>query len=117
MVRLLFLKFVFVLMIPSKLFAQTTATNGEEENEIFLLKNQIIQQNEWVQIYPNPSLGELTIVSELTAEVFIVSESGNYIKNITLSENEAQILELPKGNYVVNVKSGDRIIPKRIIVN
>jgi hypothetical protein len=92
-------------------------TPNGNENEIFRLKTVIDEQNDWVQIYPNPSFGEVTLISELNASVFIVAESGNYIENLMLDANEAQQLLLPKGNYIVNIKSADRIIPKRIIVN
>jgi hypothetical protein len=117
MFRLVILNLVCVFLMAPYGSAQNTEASNQEENEIFFLKSQILQQNDWIQIYPNPSFGELTLVSELQSEVFIVSETGNYIKNITLLENEAQLIELPKGNYIVNIKSGDRIIPKRVLVN
>ena len=109
-----------ILMIPMgfllsfDLIGQTQSAN---ENEIFRLKTVIEEQNDWVQIYPNPSFGEVTLISEFKADVYIVAETGNYIENLNLTENEAQQINLPKGNYIVNVKSGDRIIPKRVIVN
>lgn len=109
-----------ILMIPlcfSLSFDLTGQSQNANENEIFRLKTVIEEQNDWVQIYPNPSFGEVTLISELNASVFIVAETGNYIENLSLTENEAQQINLPKGNYVVNVKSGDRIIPKRVIIN
>lgn len=109
-----------IIMIPlcfGLSFVLVGQTQNANENEIFRLKTVIEQQNDWVQIYPNPSHGEVTLISELNALVFIVAETENYIENLSLTENEAQQIILPKGNYIVNVKSGDRIIPKRIIVN
>ena len=101
-------------LLSFDLIGQTQSAN---ENEIFRLKTVIEEQNDWVQIYPNPSFGEVTLISEFKADVYIVAETGNYIENLNLTENEAQQINLPKGNYIVNVKSGDRIIPKRVIVN
>ncbi len=104
----------FGLFISFDLLSQAENIN---ENEILRIKTVIAEQNDWVQIYPNPSYGEITLISEMYADVFIVAETGNYVQNITLLENEEQQIILPKGNYIVNVKSGDRIIPKRVIVN
>jgi hypothetical protein len=114
MCRLKILMIPLCFLLSFDLIGQTQNAN---ENEIFRLKTVIEEQNDWVQIYPNPSFGEVTLISELNASVFIVGETGNYIENLNLTENEAQQINLPKGNYIVNVKSGDRIIPKRIIVN
>lgn len=113
---LLVLKVVFALFISAKCYGQTTNANVQEENEIVLVKNRIIQQNDWAAIYPNPSYGSITLISEMTAHVFIVSEAGNYTKNMELIENESYVLELPKGNYVIHFKSGERMLPKRIVV-
>ena len=114
MCRLKNLMIPLCLLLSFDLIGQTQNVN---ENEIFRLKTVIEEQNDWVQIYPNPSFGEVTLISEFKADVFIVAESGNYIENLNLNENESQQLLLPKGNYIVNIKSADRIIPKRIIVN
>jgi hypothetical protein len=113
---LLVLKVVIALSISAKYYSQTTSTNVLEENEIVLIKNRIIEQNDWAAIYPNPSYGSVTLISEMPAEVFIISETGTYIKNIKLIENETHILELPKGNYIIHFKSAERMLPKRIVV-
>jgi len=114
MCRLKILMIPWCFLLTFDLIGQTQNVN---ENEIFRLKTVIEEQNDWVQIYPNPSFGEVTLISELNASVYIVAETGNYIENLSLTENEAQQINLPKGNYIINVKSGDRIIPKRVIVN
>jgi hypothetical protein len=84
-------------------------------------ENMIINNNSEIHIYPNPNSGLFTIklenLSEGTIQIMDINGSLVYSKNIKNKEFEVNIQEQPAGIYFIQVKSGKKIITKKIIKN
>ena len=110
----IFLIFQIILGFGN-LFCQTLIS--QEENKIISLREDIIKQNDWAQVYPNPSFGIINISSMVAADVYIISTTGDYVQNEHISADYPLEMELKKGQYIINIKSQEQILVKRIIVN
>jgi hypothetical protein len=72
-----------------------------------------------IQIYPNPSFGELTISSEEDLELELVNELGQLIGNIELNEKNNHrtcMNNLSPGVYFLNSKDPSKKVNKKIVV-
>ena len=86
--------------------------------------SNLATNNDALHIYPNPSSGSFTLeLPEMDniATVSIINITGEMIETRILENTSAQkvIFELkniPVGNYIINVNSGDRIYHEKLII-
>ena len=71
-------------------------------------------QNE-IGVYPNPSIGDFTIVGEGINSVSVISIEGRLLKTIETSGNECHINGLPNGVFVLKIDTNQGIIVNKIV--
>ena len=71
-----------------------------------------------ISIYPNPANNNVTITSNNAKELVIFNSVGKEVKIITnpLSTENINISDLPKGIYFVQVKNGNSILTKKLVI-
>lgn len=70
-----------------------------------------------IQVYPNPSSGNIRIVSTLdeVKELYVYDLSGRLIETFKIFDNAA-ILNLPKGAYVISIPMKGQMVNKKIVI-
>ena len=71
-------------------------------------------QNE-IGVYPNPSIGDFTIVGEGINSVSVISIEGRLLKTIETSGNECHINGLPNGVFVLKIDTSQGVIVNKIV--
>lgn len=111
------------MVINGKAYVGTGGTNSAyycdwwEYNPSLVGVNETVTENTF-SVFPNPSNGNFTVNSEITkGEIVIYNVEGEKI----LSENssgktEIDLTNQPKGIYFVQIKSGEQISSKKIII-
>jgi hypothetical protein len=93
-----------------------SATASSENLEI----PELAQNNSQVSIFPNPSTGFVTIKSSEDAvhtEIRIFDYMGKQLNDRTISVSEREtILELPRGNYILEVKTSEGMFREKVII-
>ncbi|MBI3238927.1 MAG: T9SS type A sorting domain-containing protein [Flavobacteriia bacterium] len=82
--------------------------------------NEISKAGENLNIYPNPSSGNLTISYNSALELTLVNELGQFIKTLSLNETNhysVAITGLAKGIYFVSGIKNDLKFNQKIVVN
>ena len=85
------------------------ASSGVDNEELYNL----------VEVYPNPSSGEVTItIPPQTSKVQIYSAEGNLIREIRIADPDGSIkCSFPQsGIYILRVYSGDQVISKKVVI-
>lgn len=101
----------------------TTITNGLYWQPTAATGLSTITNNLSAEVFPNPFENTLQIKLENTLEnieINIFNSQGKLIKSIsTTAKNELAISteELPKGLYAITIKTGDKLLNKKIIKN
>ncbi|KQT20647.1 secretion protein [Chryseobacterium sp. Leaf405] len=78
-----------------------------KDSGIVLATNEAKSVKKEVNIYPNPTKGPLYITSENNSKLEVYNQSAQLVKTIEArkGENEADISELPTGNYIIKSPS------------
>ena len=71
-------------------------------------------QNE-IAVYPNPSMGDFTVVGEGINSVSVISVEGKLLKTIETSGNECHINGLPNGVFVLKIDTNQGVIVNKIV--
>ena len=71
-------------------------------------------QNE-IAVYPNPSMGDFTIVGDGINLVSVVSFEGKLLKTIEVNGNECHINGLPNGVFVLKIDTDQGVIVNKIV--
>ena len=71
-------------------------------------------QNE-IGVYPNPSIGDFTIVGEGINSVSVISVEGKLLKTIVVNGNECHINGLPNGVFVLKIDTDQGVIVNKIV--
>ena len=71
-------------------------------------------QNE-IGVYPNPSMGDFTIVGDGINLVSVVSFEGKLLKTIEVNGNECHINGLPNGVFVLKIDTNHGVIVNKIV--
>ena len=71
-------------------------------------------QNE-IAVYPNPSMGDFTIVGDGINLVSVVSFEGKLLKTIEVNGNECHINGLPNGVFVLKIDTNHGVIVNKIV--
>ena len=85
--------------------AAVNAVNPDAVNET---------QNE-IAVYPNPSIGDFTIVGEGINSVSVISVEGKLLKTIEVNGNECHINGLPNGVFVLKIDTDQGVIVNKIV--
>jgi hypothetical protein len=93
--------------ISSMFIAKLTGTNGIEN----------IENNEDIQIYPNPAASSINIQTSEKASIKIINMKGQVIKNIYNVAHNAKIdvSNLTNGIYIIKAISEKGITTKKLI--
>ncbi|MBK8557426.1 MAG: thiol protease/hemagglutinin PrtT [Lewinellaceae bacterium] len=85
--------------------------------------HNVLADSPLLSVYPNPSTGNLTISLEgnNAMESYTLSDlSGRVVKNVQLSQSVQQataaLRSLPKGMYMLQVRSGDKVFTEKIVL-
>jgi hypothetical protein len=73
-----------------------------------------------VIVYPNPSQGEINVTFNSPAELLLLSETGQLIRNLSLNDEngyKANVTGLSSGMYFITGQSGDLRIREKIIIS
>ena len=71
-------------------------------------------QNE-MAVYPNPSMGDFTIVGDGINSVSVISIEGKLLKTIEVNGNECLIDGLPNGVFMLKIDTGNGVIVNKIV--
>ena len=71
-------------------------------------------QNE-IGVYPNPSIGDFTIVGDRINSVSVFSIEGKLLKTIEVYGNECHINGLPNGVFVLKIDTNQGVIVNKIV--
>ncbi len=78
--------------------------------------NDKIESNQAVDIYPNPTSSQLSIVSDLQiTEIDIVDISGKTIMTIEQNTGSINIADLPAGVYLIKLVTDKKTITRKLI--
>ncbi len=95
---------------PSKLFSDES-----EEMVEFTLSLTDLEQN-IISVYPNPATDYLNVTGTNIEEISIVSTDGKLLLHSEAS-NTISVDQLQSGVYFVKIKTADKVVSKKIIVN
>jgi len=74
-----------------------------------------------IKIYPNPVSNKLNLVFDrpMRVDISLTDITGKQAYSITLNTNKTTINTqgFPKGAYILSVKTGDKTLTKKIIIN
>lgn len=88
-------------------------------NDDLLDINKISLTNSIINVYPNPAIDKITLSSEIPlnkAEVNIYSISGSLVSVMNLGFNkEIDISSLPKGSYILKVKTVETTLVNKFV--
>ncbi|WP_312902166.1 T9SS type A sorting domain-containing protein, partial [Chryseobacterium taichungense] len=78
-----------------------------KDSNLVLAANDVKASKKANNVYPNPTSGPLTIEATENSKFEVYSQSGQLVKTIEARKgvNQADISELPKGNYLVKSSS------------
>jgi hypothetical protein len=95
----------------------TSSSTPNGNNEVVEDINISTDPNCCFELYPNPAIDNITIEIQQQATIEILSIEGQLIKSISSSDNKTNIdvSALPKGMYVVEVKTENGIKMKKFI--
>ncbi|MEP1096121.1 MAG: T9SS type A sorting domain-containing protein [Cyclobacteriaceae bacterium] len=68
-----------------------------------------------VRLYPNPVTGQLNIESSETVEIVIFDLEGKKMKSAMISQGKIDVSNLPKGLYLLKIKSDDYLKTEKLI--
>ena len=68
-----------------------------------------------VAVYPNPSMGDFTVVGEGINKVSIYSAEGKLLQTMRINGSECHIEGLPNGVYVLKIDTDEGIIVNKIV--
>ena len=71
-------------------------------------------QNE-IAIYPNPSMGDFTVVGDEIHQVSVISIDGKLLKTIEVNGNECHIDGLPNGVFMLKIDTNQGVIVNKIV--
>jgi hypothetical protein len=96
-------------------YAGLDAFTWVKDTGIVLATAEVKTAKKELAIYPNPTNGPLTIVSEENLQAEIYGLDGRLLKNLDLKNgvNQADISELPNGVYILKTSSGSSKIIKK----
>ena len=92
----------------SGLLDALAAVNAVDPDAVNETKNKI-------GVYPNPSLGDFTIVGEEINSVSVISIEGRLLKTIETSGSECHINGLPNGVFVLKIDTDQGVIVNKIV--
>jgi len=109
---------------PSPPAAPPPAANAEEDMATVAdMFGGISDNNDLINVYPNPTNGSLTIDflgEETTATIRVVNFQGGIILETDINKQLIKILDLrflPEGMYIIVINNGESQITKKIIKN
>lgn len=73
------------------------------------------KENE-IDVFPNPSYGEIHILGTEKADVFIYDAMGNLVKEVFFFNQKIDVTDLPLGLYFVLINADKGITHKRLII-
>ncbi len=92
--------------------------NGTGINTMKISENELIDN---IKVYPNPALNELNITFEkpVTADISLTDITGKQVYTNSLQEKDIKIstTEFPKGIYILSIKTVNKNLTKKIIIN
>ena len=68
-----------------------------------------------IGVYPNPSMGDFTIVGEGMNSISVFSYEGKLLKTIEINGNECHINGLPNGVFVLKIDTNQGVIVNKIV--
>ena len=76
-----------------------------------------VDDQKLINIYPNPTSHQLTIVSDQTKidEVGILDNTGRILKILTKDFNSINVTDLAPGIYYLRIISGKKVISRKFI--
>lgn len=83
-----------------------------------VVANNDINNKSQIKIYPNPATNHIFISvpdNDENAVVSLFSALGNEVKVVFKNSYELDISNLPKGNYIVQVKTGSSVFHRKIV--
>jgi len=93
--------------------------NGTGINTMSISENELSYNN--IKIYPNPVSNKLNLVFDrpMRVDISLTDITGKQAYSITLNTNKTTINTqgFPKGAYILSVKTGDKTLTKKIIIN
>jgi len=75
-----------------------------------------VDDDEQIQIYPNPSNDMIEIIGINTGEITIYDSAGKIIKNLNYTNPQIGVADLPSGLYLLQIRSNDDLFIRKIIV-
>lgn len=66
-------------------------------------------------VYPNPSMGDFTVVGEGIKEILVLSLDGKLLKTIKANGKECRIESLPNGIFVLKIDTENGVILNKIV--
>jgi len=96
-------------------YAGLDAFTWVKDTGIVLATNEAATLQKRMSIYPNPTIGPLSITAESPTQAEIYSQDGKFLKNLEMKKgtNQADISELPNGVYILKTSSGSSKIIKK----
>ncbi|MBN2891802.1 MAG: T9SS type A sorting domain-containing protein [Bacteroidales bacterium] len=79
--------------------------------------SDILEVNEQMQVYPNPSTGIIYLPDYKKIETILIYDiEGRFVSKIIPSQNEQNLGVLPKGIYILVMKTHDSLFSQKIIL-
>ena len=84
------------------------AVNAVDPDAVSETRNEI-------GVYPNPSMGDFTIIGDGMDSVSVISAEGKLLKTIEVNGNECYINGLPNGVFVLKIDTSQGVIVNKIV--
>lgn len=92
-------------------------TEGSSVNPIEELSQKVASLAMEVQVYPNPSRGEVSVEGEEGATITIYSSEGTYVGTWLIGPSgRTDVSDLPMGTFLCTISKGEYRTMKRIVV-
>lgn len=92
----------------------------EDEKNAFVASDK---EEKTIEVYPNPNHGDFVVLSKEAAEFEIVNNIGQIVQRGTIEKNDAGMArismnsEIPRGAYVIKLKSGDKVTNTKFVLD
>lgn len=102
-----------VLQIATLCVLMTNSAFSQEVNEIKQTK-KLVEYS--VNVYPNPSEGDIHINAPTGAICSVYSQKGTYVGTWETREGGLDLLGMPTGSYILIIKQEEMKTTKRFII-
>lgn len=92
-------------------------TDFDGKFEYSPIKSVIIEPKANIEVYPNPSNGNLTVeaTNVMVDEIKIMNSWGELVRTVQMNETMLDISDLANGVYFIHIQTGEKTVVKRVV--